>query len=269
MKSTIYSVTGEKTAEIELPFQFSEPIREDLIKRAALSVLSYQFQPKGTDPIAGTRQGKQTQKRRHRYGTTYGRGVSRIKRKVMSKRGSQFGWVGAFASPTRKGRAAFPPEVGKQYWEKINTKERRKAIRSAIAATTVKELIAAKHILDGVKSIPIIVEDKFESFKKAKEVVATFEKLGLTKELERISERKIRAGQGKRRGRKYVTKTGPLVIVSKECSLQNAADNLLGVEVVPVKSLNAYLLAPGAQAGRLTIWTKSAIETLGKEKLFM
>ncbi len=268
MKTIIYSVAGEKVSEIDLPLQFSEQIREDLIKRAALSVLSYQFQPKGTDPIAGTRQGKQTSKRRHRFGTTYGRGVSRIKRKVMSKRGSQFGWVGAFASPTRKGRAAFPPETGKQYWERINTKERRKAIRSAIAATTAKELVGAKHILDGVKSIPIIVEDKFESLKKAKEVISVLEKLGLTKELERCSERKIRAGQGKRRGRKYVTKAGPLVVVSKDCQLQIAAENLQGIDIVPVKNLNAYLLAPGAHAGRLTVWTKAAIETLGKEKLF-
>ena len=268
MKTIIYSIAGEKVSEIDLPFQFSELVREDLIKRAALSVQSYQFQVKGADPIAGTRQGHHTSKRRHRYGGSYGRGASRVKRKTMSKRGSQFGWVAAFVTQARKGREAFPPETDKIFWEKINVKERRKAIRSAIAATTVKDLVGAKHILDGVKSIPIIVEDKFESFKKAKEVIAVLEKLGLAKELERISERKIRAGQGKRRGRKYVTKAGPLVIVSKECTLQTAAENLLGVQVVPVKNLNAYLLAPGAHAGRLTIWTKGAIETLGKERLF-
>jgi hypothetical protein len=36
-----------------------------------------------------------------------------------------------------------------------------------------------------------------------------------------------------------------------------------------VKSLNAELLAPGAQAGRLTVWTIGAIEKLAKERLFI
>ena len=268
MKAQVYSINGEKTSEIELPFQFSEPVREDLVKRAVLAVRSAMRQPYGTDPLAGTKQGRPTKKRRKAYGTSYGIGMARIRRKSLWKRGRRFGWVGAFVANALKGRAAFPPVAERIFEEKINIKEKKKAVRSAIAATAVKELVEKKNIVYGVKSIPLIVEDKFESLKKTKEAIQVLEKLGLQKELERISERTIRAGKGKMRGRKYRTKSGPLIVVSKACSLENAASNILGIDVVLVKNLNAYLLAPSAQPGRLTIWTKSAIEIMTKERLF-
>ncbi|NIA12323.1 MAG: 50S ribosomal protein L4, partial [Nitrospiraceae bacterium] len=37
-----------------------------------------------------------------------------------------------------------------------------------------------------------------------------------------------------------------------------------GVDVVMCDRLNAELLAPGTHAGRLTIWTESAIAELGR-----
>jgi large subunit ribosomal protein L4e len=48
----------------------------------------------------------------------------------------------------------------------------------------------------------------------------------------------------------------------------DAAMNIPGVDVVEVKQLNAENLAPGAKAGRLTIWSQAAIESLSKNKLF-
>ena len=47
-----------------------------------------------------------------------------------------------------------------------------------------------------------------------------------------------------------------------------SAKGLLGVEAVPVKNLNVTLLAPGGKPGRLTIWTKEAVQEMGKDKLF-
>ena len=51
--------------------------------------------------------------------------------------------------------------------------------------------------------------------------------------------------------------------------LINAYSNIAGVVCVDVTSLNAELLAPGTHAGRLTVWTKSAIDALGKNNLYM
>ena len=69
--------------------------------------------------------------------------------------------------------------------------------------------------------------------------------------------------------RKYKIKLGPLLVVSKDCSLEKAAKNLQGVEICQVQNLNAELLAPGTVPGSLTIWSQDSIEKLGKEKLYL
>ena len=105
--------------------------------------------------------------------------------------------------------------------------------------------------------------------KKSKDVLNFLIKLGLQHEMDRISVRKIRAGRGKNRGRPYITKTGPLLVVSQECSLMKSGSNLLGIDVCEVKNLNAALLAPRATPGRYTIFTDKAIKAMEKEKLFL
>lgn len=268
MKANIFTITGTKTGDMELPFQFEEPIRKDLIKRAVLAVRSNNFQPHGTDPLAGAKQGAAMPKRRKKYKGTYGKGISRVRRKVMWRRGLHFAWQGAFTANAVGGRKAYPPMVEKVLTEKINVQERRKAIRSALAATADKKYVLSRHKADEVKSFPLIVEDKIENIKKSKDVKEALEKLGLEKELARTSESKIRAGKGKMRGRRYVNRIGPLIVVSKKCDIIKSGQGLSGVDVISVESLNAELLAPGTQPGRLTIWSQSAIERLSKERLF-
>jgi len=53
-----------------------------------------------------------------------------------------------------------------------------------------------------------------------------------------------------------------LLVVSNKGGLNKAARNVPGVDVVGVKDLCAEDLAPGGDPGRLTVWTKSAIEDL-------
>jgi len=267
-KIPVISVTGDKTAEVDLPAQFAEPVRVDLIKRAALAVMSAQRQRYGADPEAGRKQGKAWPKRRRKFGGTYGKGISRVARKQLWRRGDQIGWVGARGAQTVKGLTAFAPKSEKIFEEKINKRENRKAIRSAISATGVLALVQSRHRVNGVKIVPIVLEDKFESLKKAKEVSALLKKIGLTEELERTKEKIIRSGRGKMRGRKHKRKVGPLLVVSKKCDLERAARNIAGVDIVQVRALNAALLAPGAQPARLTLWSKAALEMLGKERLF-
>ena len=250
-KADVLSIEGQKIGIVELPEQFNKPIRLDLIRRAVFSIQSHNYQPYGADPLAGTRQGQATPKRRKKFGTTYGYGVSRVRRKRFWRRGSRFGWQAAFVASAIKGRRAFPPKIEKVFAEKINRKERRKAICSAISAA---------------KSY--VIEDKFEGLKKSKEVVIVLNKIGLKKELERTKQKKVRAGKGTMRGRKYKRKVGPLIVAEKKCSLLKSAANVPGIAIVEVKNLNAELLAPGMNAGRITIWTQSAIEKLAKERLF-
>ena len=266
MKADLFDITGKKLKQIELPSQFNEEVRPDLIKRAVLVVQSNDRQAYGAHPHAGERASADISKRRKSFKTSYGHGISRTPRKSLWRRGTQFGWVGAVAPQTRKGRKSHPPKATKIWSQKINIKERRKAIRSALSAAMNKDIVLSHgHLFN---EFPLIIEDKFESINKSKEVINILNNLGLEKELERCSIKKVRAGKGKNRERKYRKRKGPLIVVSKESPLVKAALNIPGIDVSIVNNLNAELLAPGTMPGRLTIFTESAIEKLKKENLF-
>ena len=87
--------------------------------------------------------------------------------------------------------------------------------------------------------------------------------LGLGEDLRRAREgRKIRAGKGTMRGRVHKTPKSVLLVVSRKEGLAHAVRNLPGVDVVAVKDLCAEDLAPGGAVGRLTVFTKSAVEAM-------
>jgi len=268
MKLAIYESSKNKTGDIDLPKQFNEGVRPDLIKRAVLALQSNKRQPYGAAPGAGKRHSVKISKRRKKYRGCYGFGISRTPRKILSRRGTRMFWVGAFAPNTIGGRRAHPPKAEKIITKKINIKERRKAIRSAISATIVNHAVKERgHIIP--EAYPFILGGKFEDLSKTKDIINTLNEFGLKEELSRASKKTVRAGKGKSRGRKYKTRKGPLIVVSKECKTTKAAINIPGIDIATVKELNAELLAPGAVPGRLTLWTKSAIEALEKEKLFL
>jgi large subunit ribosomal protein L4e len=57
------------------------------------------------------------------------------------------------------------------------------------------------------------------------------------------------------------------VVSDKEKPIFMGASNLPGVEVAAVSGLNATLLAPGGDAGRLTVFSESAIAKMGEWSL--
>lgn len=263
----ILDLENNEKGKIDLPKQFEEEVRPDLIKRAVLAIMSHNVQGYGAAPEAGKRSSSLISKRRHSYRSIYGSGRSRVRRKILSRRGTRMNWVGAFSPGTVGGRRSHPPKAEKIWWQKINKKERKMALRSAIAATIDKELVIERgHKVTG--NYPLIIDSTIENIDKTKNVKDTLMKLGLKDELLRCGKKKIRAGKGKARGRKYKKRKGPLIIVSKDCKLIKSAANITGIEVCEVKNINTKLLAPGAVPGRLTLWSKGAIEILGKEKLF-
>lgn len=267
MEVAVRSPTNTEEGKKKLPAQFAEPVRADLIKRAVEAIWSHERQPYSSDPRAGKKASAKLSRRRRKYRGSYGHGISRVPRKIMSRNGTQMSWVAAFAPGTVKGRRAHPPVASKIWTQKINDKERRKAIRSALAATVQKNVVTLRgHVLP--PQFPFIVSNAFEALDKTKIVAEALGKLGLEQELSRGGRKKIRAGKGKSRGRKYRTASGPLVVVGGDCKLLRAAKNLAGVDVAEVNKLNASVLAPGAVPGRLTLFTVNAIDKLGKEKLF-
>ena len=67
MKLDILDASKNKVGEIELPLQFNEEIRADLVNRAILAVHSSNKSPYGAMPKAGKRASAIISKRRRDY----------------------------------------------------------------------------------------------------------------------------------------------------------------------------------------------------------
>lgn len=260
MKVDILDLEGKPIEKIELPKVFEEPIRKDLILRAVSVSQSRRRQPYGPDTMAGKRTAAHYHGVRRKRYSMMNKEMARLPR--LHNRTVPFLQMRArFVPQAVGGRRAHPPLVEKVWEQKINKKERKKAIRSALAATAVKDLVAGRgHHVQDVKVFPIVVDDKLQELKKTREVIQFLRKIGLEKELERISERKVRAGKGKARSRKYKIKVGPLFVVTNDNGINKAVRNISGCDVCRVENLSAEKLAPGASIGRLVIFTKNAVE---------
>lgn len=267
MKLPIIDLHKKKSGDKELPIQFSEEFRPDLIKRAVHALQSASRQRYGAYAEAGKRSASSVSKRRRDYRGCYGFGISRVNRKILSRRGTRMFWVGAFSPQTVGGRRSHPPKAEKILERKINKKENQKAIRSALAAT-MNKIIVCKRGHKVPIEYPFVMESAFENLSKTKDVEEVLLSLGFKDELDRCAVKKIRAGMGKRRGRKYQRKKGILIVVAEKCPVMKAAENIEGIDVATVKGLNAELLAPGAMPGRVTLWTEKAIDSLKKDNLY-
>jgi large subunit ribosomal protein L4e len=120
-------------------------------------------------------------------------------------------------------------------------------------------------MVDDVPGFPLVVVDDIQGVKKTKDMEEALMNLGVLPDIFRVKEsRKVRAGKGKMRGRKMKQAVGPLLVISKNEGVAEAARNLPGLDIVSLENLNAEVLAPGTHSGRLTIWTSSAFGNLEK-----
>ncbi|MFC4542276.1 50S ribosomal protein L4 [Halosolutus amylolyticus] len=245
MDATVRDLDGSDAGEVELPAVFETQYRPDLIARAVRVAQANRKQDYGADEFAGLRTPAES------FGS--GRGMAHVPR--QDGRGRR-------VPQTVKGRKAHPPKAEKDWSESINTKEKKLAVRSAIAATTDADLVAERgHEFDDDAEIPVVVSDEFEDLQKTKDVVEFLEAAGLDADIERADEgRGVRSGRGKTRGRKYKEPSSILFVTSSETGPSRAARNLAGADVATAAEVNAEDLAPGAQPGRLTVWTESALE---------
>ena len=251
---SVYDVEGKAIGKVELPEFFETPVRSDLIKRAVVALRSHMFQPQGRDPMAGKRNTAQS--------IGVGHGMARIPR-IKGDRYPKANQA-AFAPSTVKGRLTFAPVSSKRISKKINRKELRLAMLSALAASSSKELIKARgHRVGEDQEFPLVVSDDLEHLVKTSEAENLLKKMGIWDDVERASNRKMRSGRGSMRGRPYKHPVSALVVVEKRQETERAFRNLAGVNVVDAASLNVDDLAPGTHPGRLTIWSQSALKVVG------
>lgn len=246
---TVHDKSGKSAGTVELPSVFSTPLRTDLIRKAVSVAQANRRQRYGASPVAGVRPSVEWPGK--------GKGMARTPRLRQGNRA-------AFVPNAFKGRRAHPPE-SRHYWnEKINKGERRLAIASALAATAQSELVRGRgHKVDEKLALPVVVSDDFVSVEHTSELADMLAKVGCGADLERAkSGVHVRAGMGKLRGRAYRTPRSVLIVTAD--GKAPAAFNLAGVDVVSARNVGAEDLAPGGDAGRLTVYTKGALAALSE-----
>jgi len=250
-KLNVYDLEGKVAGELDLPVIFkAAEYRPDLIRRAVTAIEANRRQPYAPSPTAGMRHSVQT------WGK--GRGVSRVQRLMDSSTAAQ--------SPNNVGgRRAHPPKVEKDLGKKINKKELAFARLAALRATSETAIVKARgHKFDEKLTVPVVVKDDFESIKSTQDAVKALESIGVYDDVERaLNGKKVRAGRGKMRGRRYRMPKSLLVVVSKECAGGRSVRNLPGIDVTTPNALNASVLAPGGAPGRLLLVSESALQTIG------
>ncbi|KAL9620263.1 MAG: hypothetical protein Q9160_005162 [Pyrenula sp. 1 TL-2023] len=197
-----------------------------------------------------------------------GRAVARIPR--VSGGGTHRAGQAAFGNQCRSGRMFAPTKVWRKWHQKINLNQKRFATASALAASSVPPLLLARgHRISTVPEVPLVVDSKtFEgaALVKTSAAVSLLKALGAGPDIVKVQKsRKLRAGKGKMRGRRYRQRRGPLIIHNPDVDgkeLVRAFRNIPGVETSSIFALNLLQLAPGGHLGRFIIWTSAAFKAL-------
>jgi len=258
MKAKIYTLDGASAKSIELPPQFDEEVREEIIRRAALSDETRDYQPQGNFYRAGFQTSARFRGRKDDYGSLKNRGQARLPREIRPK--GSWGKVRRIPSSVG-GHRAHPPKTEKILVERVNRKEYKKALRSALAATAKPELARARgHLFDC--ELPLVFDNKLESLSRTREVLAAIGKFA-GRDLERAREsRKARSGT---RSRKAGTRTAKsILLVVGGGNILRAGRNIPGVDVVQAEKLRVKDLAPGTHPGRLTLYTENALKKISE-----
>ncbi|KAJ6130322.1 60S ribosomal protein L4-A [Penicillium capsulatum] len=245
-----------------LPAVFSAPIRSDIVQQVHTGMAKNKRQPYAVSEKAGEQTSAES------WGT--GRAVARIPR--VSGGGTHRAGQAAFGNQCRSGRMFAPTKVWRKWHQKINLNQKRFATASALAASSVPALLFARgHRVAKVPEVPLVVDSKtFQgaALTKTKAAIALLQALGAGEDLVKVSKsRKMRAGKGKLRNRRFRQRRGPLVVYNPETDgkeLVRAFRNVPGVETSSVFALNLLQLAPGGHLGRFVVWSSSAFEALNE-----
>lgn len=258
MARPLVSVYNEKGLRgdgvVALPAVFRAPIRPDIVNFIHFQMLRNKRQPYAVSKKAGHQTSAES------WGT--GRAVARIPR--VRGGGTHRSGQGAFGNMCRGGRMFAPTRVWRRWHRKINIKQKRFAICSAVAATGVPALVMSKgHKIEEIPEVPLVLCDKVEEFKKTKEAVTLLRRLKAYKDILKVNKTKrFRAGKGKMRNRRRIMKKGPLIVYNQDSGIVRAFRNIPGVNLINVEQLNLLRVAPGGHVGRFCIWTESAFKKL-------
>lgn len=265
MDANLYQLDGKVAKKIELPSLFSHDFRIDLVRRAILAEQSLRYQPQSHSLMAGLNTSALYV---GEYGVyRAGRHTGQAIRPRQKLAGGGMGEVRRIPS-AKKGRRAHPHKIEKILIEKMNATEYRKALESAIASTSMGTLVKAKHIIKD-QTLPIVVEDKIEHVESTKDLMKILEALGLSADLEKSHDPKLRSGL-RRYAHRRKFRNSVLIVVKDKSKVERAGRNIPGVDVRSISDLKVEYLVPGAQP-RISVWSEGAVsgiqEAIKKAKL--
>lgn len=251
---SVYSASEDKVVgTCPLPAVFTAPIRHDIVQFVHTNMAKNSRQAYAVNRLSGMKHSAES------WGT--GRAVARIPR--IGGGGTSTSGAGAFGNMCRGGRMFAPTKIFRRWHRKINLHQKRFAVVSALAASSLPSLVMSRgHKIENVAEVPLVVEDSVQGFEKTKEAVAFLRAIGAIDDVNRVNDsREIRAGRGKMRNRRYVARRGPMLVMPDNKGTR-AFRNIFGLDLANVGALNLLHLAPGGHVGRFIIWTKSAFAKL-------
>ncbi|XP_040580401.1 large ribosomal subunit protein uL4 [Lepeophtheirus salmonis] len=239
---------------VTLPAVFKAPIRPDVVSFIHHEVAKNRRQPYAVNQDAGHQTSAES------WGT--GRAVARIPR--VRGGGTHRSGQGAFGNMCRGGHMFAPTKTFRRWHRKVNVAQKRYAMCSAIASSGVPALVMAKgHQIQDVHEVPLVVQDKVESYTKTKDAMILLHRLKAWKDIDQVyKSKRMRPGKGKMRNRRRIQKLGPLIVYNKDEGVRRAFRNIPGCDTIQVENLNLLKLAPGGHVGRFCIWTESAFKKL-------
>merc|ERR1711970_1490874 len=251
---TAFNENCEAAGQVTLPAVFKAPIRPDVVNFVHTNMAKNARQAYAVHKHAGHQTSAES------WGV--GRAVARIPR--VRGGGTHRSGQGAFGNMCRGGRMFAPTKTWRRWHRPINQKQRRYAVCSALAASSIPALLMARgHHIDQVPEVPVVCTNAIESLTKTKAAVALLKQLNAYDDVEKCQQSKqIRAGKGKMRNRRFTMRRGPLVIYNEDHGIKQAFRNLPGIELISVDRLNLLKLAPGGHLGRLCVWSQSAFNKL-------
>ncbi|KAK1295798.1 60S ribosomal protein L4 [Acorus calamus] len=227
------------TNAVPLPDVMKATIRPDVVRFVHDNMNRNHRQPYAVSKKAGHQTSAES------WGT--GRAVSRIPR--VPGGGTHRAGQGAFGNMCRGGRMFAPTKIWRRWHRRVNIKQKRFAVASALAASAVPALVMARgHRIESVPELPLVISDSVESIEKTSSAIKVLKQVGAFPDAEKAKDsHAIRTGKGR-------------CATGEGSKLVKAFRNIPGVDVANVDRLNLLKLAPGGHLGRFIIWTKSAFE---------
>merc|ERR1719245_2524449 len=158
-----------------LPHVLASPLRPDWVRYVHMNVSKNKRQPISVGAKVGYETAAES------WGT--GRAVARVPRAPGG--GTHRSGQGAFGNMCRGGGMFSPTKTWRRWHRRVNVTQKRHAVATALAASTLPPLVMARgHRIGAVSELPLVVTEAAEALTKTKQALEMLKKIGCEEELQ-------------------------------------------------------------------------------------